>query len=141
MRLIGAGLPRTGTLSQKIALEMLGVGPCYHMVDVLGELSRVDEWAEAVGGTPRWSEIFSGYQSTVDWPGSYFYRELREAYPEAKVLLSVRPGEEWARSMSETIKSILYGDSLMHDLSTARCRIDQGWAGYIELMCDMWDRS
>ncbi len=29
MRLIGAGLPRTGTLSQKVALEMLGLAPCY----------------------------------------------------------------------------------------------------------------
>ena len=38
MRLIGAGLPRTGTLSQKVALEMLGFEPCYHMVNVLGNL-------------------------------------------------------------------------------------------------------
>ncbi len=27
MQLIGAGLPRTGTLTQKQALEQLGVGP------------------------------------------------------------------------------------------------------------------
>jgi sulfotransferase family protein len=141
MRLIGAGLPRTATLSQKVALEMLGVGPCYHMVDVLGDLDRVGVWADAVDGNARWDEIFAGYNSTVDWPGSYFYRELREAYPDAKVLLSVRTGEAWAKSMSETINSILYGDSLMYDLSNARCRIDGAWAGYIALMREMWDRS
>src|SRR5262249_34450176 len=119
MRLIGAGLPRTATLSQKIALEMLGVGPCYHMVDVLSDLDRAASWPEAVRGNANWDEIFAGYQSTVDWPGSYFYRELHETYPDAKVLLSVRPGDAWARSMSQTITSILYGPSLMYDLSSA----------------------
>ena len=32
---IGAGLPRTGTLSMKTALEKLLNGPCYHMRQVL----------------------------------------------------------------------------------------------------------
>ena len=141
MKLIGAGLPRTATLSQKLALEVLGVGPCYHMVDVLGDLPRAQQWAEALDGNARWDEIFAGYQSTVDWPGSFFYRELREVYPDAKLLLSVRPGEAWARSMAGTISSILYGESLMYDLSSARCRVDPQWNGYIELMRGMWDRS
>ena len=26
----------------------------------------------------------------ADWPGGYFYRELMDVYPDAKVLLSVR---------------------------------------------------
>jgi hypothetical protein len=141
MRLIGAGLPRTATLSQKIALELLGVGPCYHMVDVLSDLDRVESWSQALDGNYRWDEIFAGYQSMVDWPGSYFYRELHEKYPDAKVLLSVRPGDAWARSMAQTIKNIFYGDSLMHDLSTARARIDPKWAGYLDMMREMWDRS
>ena len=34
LKLIGAGLGRTGTLSIKLALEQLGLGPCYHMVEV-----------------------------------------------------------------------------------------------------------
>jgi hypothetical protein len=141
VKLIGAGLPRTATLSQKMALEMLGVGPCYHMVDVLGDLSRAQHWRDALDGNARWDEVFDGYQSTVDWPGSFFYRELREAYPDAKVLLSVRPGEAWARSMSETIVSLLYGDSLMADLSRARGRVDPAWSDYITMMLEMWSRS
>jgi hypothetical protein len=35
IKVIGAGLPRTGALSPKVALEMLGFGPCYQMVNVL----------------------------------------------------------------------------------------------------------
>ncbi len=141
MRLIGAGLPRTATLSQKVALEMLGVGPCYHMVDVLGDLPRAHDWRAALDGKARWEDMFAGYQSTVDWPGSYFHRELRAAYPDAKLLLSVRPADAWARSMTETIAGLFYGDSLMHDLSTARTRVDESWKSYLELMAEMWDRS
>ena len=40
-KLIGAGLPRTGTLTQKLALEQLGLGPCYHWVNVLADLDQV----------------------------------------------------------------------------------------------------
>jgi sulfotransferase family protein len=141
MKVIGAGLPRTGTLSQKVALEMLGVGPCYHMVNVLLDLDQVGPWRRALEGDRQWDEIFDGFQSTVDWPGSYFYRELVDYYPDAKVLLSTRDGDAWARSMRETIYATLYGDVLIGHLSQARCEIDPKWCGYIDLMKDMWDRS
>ena len=34
MRVIGAGSGRTGPASLKAALETLGFGPCYHMIEV-----------------------------------------------------------------------------------------------------------
>jgi len=141
MRLIGAGLPRTGTLSQKVALEMLGCGPCYHMVNVLGDLDEALLWRAALDGESPWQQLFADYVATVDWPGAFFYRELIEVYPEATVLLSVRDPESWERSMRETIWGIFYGDILIRDLSTARCRVDPKWRGYIELMQEMWERS
>jgi len=141
MRLIGAGLPRTGTLSQKVALEMLGLRPCYHMVNVLGDLDEARHWRRALEGEAPWEEVFDGFQATVDWPGSFFYRELVDVYPDAKVLLSVRDAEAWERSMRETIFGIFYGDMLMRDLSTARARIDEKWRGYIEMMEGMWQQS
>ena len=141
MKLIGAGLPRTGTLSQKVALEMLGLGPCYHMVNVLGDLDLAPLWGRALEGNAQWDVIFDGFQSTVDWPGSFFYRELAEAYPDAKVLLSTRDSEAWERSMRDTIWGIFYGDMLMHDLSNARGRIDPKWRSYIEMMEGMWEKS
>src|SRR5579862_5424597 len=33
LKIVGAGLGRTGTLSLKLALEQLGFGPCYHMAE------------------------------------------------------------------------------------------------------------
>ncbi len=127
MRLIGAGLPRTGTLSQKVALEMLGAGPCYHMVNVLGDLDEVSKWQRALDGEENWGEIFGGFQATVDWPGAYFYRELVEAYPDAKVLLSVRDGDAWARSMRDTIWGIFFGDIVIKHLSSAWRQVDPKW--------------
>ena len=71
MRLIGAGLPRTATLTQKIALEMLGLAPCYHMVNILSDLSLVPPWIEAFQGRQNWDRIFGNHQATVDWPGAF----------------------------------------------------------------------
>lgn len=141
MQLIGAGLPRTATLSQKIALETLGFGPCYHMVNVLADLDLTSRWQGALQDSDQLVGIFEGFAATVDWPGAFFYRELMELYPEAKVLLSVRDGEAWERSMGNTIWGIFYGDILIRDLSTAWARVDPTWRAYIELMMEMWQKS
>ncbi len=141
MKVIGAGLPRTATLSQKIALEMLGYGPCYHMVNVLADLDLVPRWRAALEGADALPGLFHGFQATVDWPGSFFYRELLELYPDAKVLLSVRDGASWERSMAGTIWGTFYGDIMIRDLSSAWARVDPKWAAYIELMKDMWEKS
>jgi Sulfotransferase domain len=141
MRLIGAGLPRTGTLSQKVALEMLGVEPCYHMVNVLMNLDEAEFWRRALDGEAPWDEVFAGFQATVDWPGSYFYEELAARYPDAKVLLSVRDADAWERSMRETIWGLFYDERLMRHMSDARCHVDSKWRSYIEMMKGMWAHS
>jgi hypothetical protein len=134
MKLIGAGMPRTGTLTQKMSLEMLGLGPCYHMVDVLADLEQAELWKQALAGEPRWSEIFDGFHSTVDWPGAYFYRELADFYPEAKVLLSVREPESWERSIRETVWAVRNGESLIRLLSSAQGYISPCWQGFLNMV-------
>jgi hypothetical protein len=139
MRVIGAGLPRTGTLTQKLALEQLGLGSCYHWVDVLADLDReVPLWNRALDGEAPWEEVFAGRGATVDWPGGYFYRELSEAYPEAKVLLSVRDPEAWERSFRETIVNMCHGESLIRLLSSARGAVDPQWRSYLALVDRMF---
>jgi hypothetical protein len=141
MKLFGAGLPRTGTLSQKVALEMAGLGECYHMVNVLGDLSQGAVWRRVLSGETDLREALAGHGASVDWPGGFFYREALEAFPEAKFLLSVRDPQAWERSMRATIWDVLYGDSIVQDLSSARARVDPGWRSYTELMREMWDRA
>lgn len=40
LKVIGAGLPRTGTTSLKAALEILGFDPCHHMAVSTEPLAR-----------------------------------------------------------------------------------------------------
>jgi hypothetical protein len=138
MHVIGAGLPRTGTLTQKAALEMLGLGPCYHWVDVLADLDRVSQWDRALDGDAPWEEIFEGFHSTVDWPGGHFFRELAEEYPDAKVLLSTREPQAWEASFRETIWDMCFGESLIRLLSSARAQIDPRWQRYLALVDRMF---
>jgi hypothetical protein len=105
LKVIGAGLGRTGTLSLKLALEQLGFGPCYHMTEVLMEPSRGAGWLAAADGQPDWNAIFAEFESTVDYPGCVFWRELAQFYSSAKVLLSVRDPQDWFDSTQQTIFS------------------------------------
>ena len=105
LAVIGAGLGRTGTLSLKQALEMLGFGPCHHMTEVSADRARqAPLWNRVAGGEERdWEAVFAGYRSTVDWPGCHYFAELAEAFPQAKVILSRRDADGWYASMAKTI--------------------------------------
>ena len=141
MKLIGAGLPRTATTTQMIALEMLGL-PCYHMRDMMMDRANaVPQWRAALEGNGPWDELFEGKESVVDWPGSYHWRELMDVYPDAKILLSVRSPESWVESMSNTISQVFGGDTLMYHLARAQYQVDPDFAGWIDVMSDMWDAS
>src|SRR4051794_33638352 len=125
MKVIGAGLPRTATTTQLFALEQLGLGTCYHMRDLLMDLDGgLPLWEAAADGSPDWERIFGEARCTVDWPSARYYRELADHYPDAKVLLSVRGGEEWAKSMRETVWGIFHGDTVIHHMCEARAELD-----------------
>ncbi len=108
LRVIGAGFGRTGTRSLQAALEPLGFGPCAHMADLIDDPGGIDRWEGAVqcaagGQVVDWEGVLPGYRATVDWPGAHFWAELAGAYPEAKVVLTVRDPERWYESARETI--------------------------------------
>lgn len=108
LSVIGAGFGRTGTMSTKLALEALGLGPCHHMEEVFANPAQLPHWRAAVDKlSVDWDEAFAGYHSAVDWPSSHYWRELAEYYPDAKILLSVRPAEVWWNSFSHTIAKLL----------------------------------
>ena len=131
MRVIGAGFGRTGTLSLKVALEELGFGPCEHMINLLAHPERIERWEEAARRRDRgepidWGGLLDGYGATVDWPGCAFWEELAIAYPEAKVVLTVRDPERWYESARRTI----------HDPRRRReiSRIAAALAGFVGLV-------
>jgi hypothetical protein len=113
LRVVGAGLGRTGTHSLKLALERLLGAPCHHMIEVVRDERQFPLWASALDGEPDWSTIYDGYAATVDWPGVGFWRELVAAHPDAVVLLSRRESPRaWWNSARRTIFAQFNGEDV-----------------------------
>jgi hypothetical protein len=87
LSIIGSGFGRTGTRSLKDALDLLGFGPCHHMEEVLPCPAQIG--------------------AQIDWPGAHVWRELATAFPDARVIHSVRPAEAWWNSFNGTIGKFL----------------------------------
>ncbi len=104
LQVVGSGLGRTGTRSLKGALELLLGAPCYHMSECFGRPDDPPRWSAAMHGEDvDWHELFDGYAATVDWPSASCWKQLAEAFPDALVLHSERPADEWFRSADRTI--------------------------------------
>ena len=104
LKVIGAGFGRTGTLSLKLALEELGLGPCYHMIEVNAHREHDALWlALARSEASDWRPMLQGYASTVDWPTTYVWKELAAANPQAKIILTLRDPDAWYASAAATI--------------------------------------
>jgi hypothetical protein len=114
LKVVGTGFGRTGTDSMRKALNILGVGPTHHMLE-LGAASPLREpWLDLVerdpvkrdsikAVKPDWEMLFAGYHSCVDWPSAFYWRSLVTEYPDAKVLLTMRSAESWWSSFEATI--------------------------------------
>lgn len=111
LKIIGAGFGRTGTLSLYTALNRLGF-PCYHMMEIIGNkanAAHLDFWcrvANAPAGTPfDWEQVFANYTACVDNPACCVWHELAEAYPDAKIILTLHPKgpDAWYESTIDTI--------------------------------------
>ena len=103
LKVVGSGLGRTGTKSMQSALNMLGVGPCHHMVEVFAHPESMQLWVDASEGRPDWDLIFKDYQSMVDYPGAAHWRQIADHFPRAKVLHTVRDPDKWWESTQATI--------------------------------------
>jgi hypothetical protein len=138
LKVVGAGLPRTGTHSLQVALEHLLGGRCYHMSEIPGHpFDLGDGWNRALAGDTRdLDQLLEGHVASVDWPASMFWGELSSVNPEALILLSVRESADtWWQSMNETI------------LPYARMAREPGWKegrGLVDLIelftgTEQWD--
>jgi hypothetical protein len=92
LKIIGAGLGRTGTRSLHDALTILGYR-CLHFDET--RLNDVLIGADRMPNFRRYDDV----DAVIDLPASWFYRELLEAYPDSKVILTVRDLDDWWRSI------------------------------------------
>lgn len=89
MKIFGIGLSKTGTSSLAHALEILG----YRTKDYPGIQRYQPGDVSCVDPT-----LLERYDALTDTPIPSFYRELDEAYPGAKFILTVRDMDGWLLS-------------------------------------------
>jgi hypothetical protein len=108
LRVVGAGLGRTGTNSLMTALETLLDGPCHHMYKVFvndeGEAWRDIGRAGGKQQSELLGDVMANYVAACDWPSAAYWELLAADNPDALILLSTRAsGEAWFKSASDTI--------------------------------------
>ncbi|KAI9822594.1 MAG: hypothetical protein M1827_000313 [Pycnora praestabilis] len=113
MKVLVLGMPRTGTDSLKQAMESLGYGHFYHGRDFIDRPEDFAIWWDAqaakydgVGkpfGRKDFDRVLGDSQVVSDMPAVGLPEELISAYPEAKVILTVRDVDTWYKSMMSTL--------------------------------------
>ena len=114
---LGAGLCRTGTASLKKALEQLLNIKCYHMYEMFNSegFAHIDFWNKMINNHDEVSvpnirmffEETAKVQAAVDFPAARFYKRILEAYPNAKIILTVRSNaEQWYESYRDSVYAI-----------------------------------
>ena len=109
LKVIGAGMGRTGTTSLKLALELLLGGDCFHFLEYKDHPELMSPWQALVEKLPLDTKpeampeisvsqcqlLMPDYIACVDEPASFYWLPLSKAFPEALVILSVRDTEGW----------------------------------------------
>lgn len=110
LRIVGAGLPRTGTMSLKSAIQQLTGQPCYHMHEFFKRREdHLPLWNRVMDGdVAAADEIFVEFGAAIDWPASSCWRELADHYPDAVVILTHRvDAATWWRSADRTVWEVM----------------------------------
>ncbi|KAI1658732.1 hypothetical protein F4813DRAFT_395613 [Daldinia decipiens] len=114
MKVLILGCGRTGTMSIRAAMKKLGYVDTYHMMncsienppDALLWMDALRAKYDGVGEPftrKDWDKLLGGAQAVCDWPACAFAKELIEAYPEAKVVLTGRDVDSWHASTMQTV--------------------------------------
>jgi hypothetical protein len=142
MEVLSLGLHRTGTLSMQEAYSILGYQNPYHYASLVSNVKDADMWNEALRakysgkgrpyGRAEFDQLLGHCGAVTDTPICNFWKELIEAYPEAKVVLVERDEEKWLRSWAVLIRGVFnpFGQYVLRFT-------DPYWFGRI-LTCGRW---
>ncbi len=106
MKLVFAGLGRTGTTSLVKAMEILGLS-----VLAQEKLFRNRKAHRNVNDSLRGKadldpDLFSGIDVTIGWPLCFLIKEQLDRFPDAHCILNVREPERWFDSVERTWEQI-----------------------------------
>ena len=105
MKIICAGVLKTGTKSIAKALQHLG----FTVFDWEEQMfDFLDHWVDVFqnGAKPDVKRVYQNADVCVDTPGNIFFEEILEAFPDCKVILSVREEESWIESAVRQLDSL-----------------------------------
>ncbi|CAJ2500012.1 Uu.00g028650.m01.CDS01 [Anthostomella pinea] len=121
--ILSVGLPRTGSLSMAMALNTLGYSHVHHIMKFVSD-DEFRKWGMAAHDhfpylqgrdgkarpwpKERWDSWFGQYQGVTDAAG-FLAPELIKTYPNAKVVLVVRPFDKWKKSIEDTLLKGVFG--------------------------------
>jgi len=104
MKVICAGLAKTGTTSLAKALQVLG----YNVYDFKEHFTfHRQEWLDSfeTDRLPDFKGIYQGVDAITDVPPAFWFEEIAAVFPEAKVIVTVRDSEEvWLKSWKEHLQ-------------------------------------
>ncbi|KAH7312802.1 NAD dependent epimerase [Rhexocercosporidium sp. MPI-PUGE-AT-0058] len=98
----------------RTAMKELGYVDTYHMMncsienppDALMWMDALTAKYDGIGAPftrSDWDQLLGNCQAVCDWPAVAFAKELIEAYPEAKVILTNRDVDSWHASTMRTV--------------------------------------
>ena len=104
MKVICAGLSKTGTKSLAKALRILGLTVYDHSEHRKFHYKQwVDLYGE--GKLPDFGHMYEGVDAVIALPVAFWYEEIYAAFPNAKVILSIRDNEDmWVQSWAKHIE-------------------------------------
>lgn len=106
LKILGVGLPRTGTASLAAALEILGLKTLHHAKD------RIGLWPKDVD-QDCW-RAFDDIEAAVDVPVCLYWEQLLKTYPTCRVILTTRDAALWWESIKWHVNKIHQSDDLDH---------------------------
>lgn len=107
MKIIVAGYPKTGTKSMVAALNMLGFTVYDYMenYEILGK-----DWMKIMekgGNVEDFKKMYQDVDACTDMPCCFFWQEILQAFPDAKIILTVRDDEQtWLESFKRQMSSV-----------------------------------
>ncbi|KAH7385284.1 hypothetical protein DE146DRAFT_666675 [Phaeosphaeria sp. MPI-PUGE-AT-0046c] len=114
MKLLVLGMPETHISPLLSALRTLSYTPFHSSsMDTPASAHLYPYWTEALSayhyGTCKpynradYDKLFAGFDASCNLPGTFVWKDLIDAYPDAKIILTTRPVDEWVAAMDKVI--------------------------------------
>uniref|UniRef100_H2Y851 Sulfotransferase n=1 Tax=Ciona savignyi TaxID=51511 RepID=H2Y851_CIOSA len=107
MKIIVAGLPKTGTKTMHAACNILG----YKVFDIMDHFEHhCEHWHrfwDGKGQVEDFKEMYKDVEVGVDGPMFFYWEEILKAFPDMKIILTIRDEDAWWKSIRNQINIIL----------------------------------